>query len=681
MKKIFTFFAAALASLTIFAADPTLPADATPGEALDAKTLDETVRCITNAVHNGKQYYVYSFDTVRTEFKAGNVKWVAAPKNDGGNSASISFASSDAEVNYGFSDKGTRAWGINNSRYVGIRVQNCLEFAALTKSNSTKDGKTLYIHVFKKDGEAWSFVETLGEGVYDNSKYYVLSASLDAAEEYIILLTSGNSSNCLTAQIRFASSYCEDPEFTVSEGGTGFVGDPIDITVSTKNQSKPVNPAVTLNGVEAVYGTDYTFSASTGLVQATPLKAGTFVITFSQATDGTYCDAEESVTFEISEKAPVTSFEVEGPSAVRVGDEVTLTAKNFNAAPTRVWWLDPGTGETIKEGATYTFTADAAGEVWYYVLARNNFNNPDEEEDDYAVGMFGSVTVTVGTDATLSDLKVNGATISGFDATVFEYNVELGVYEALNIEATAADAPYATVEVADDKAGKVTITVTAQNKSTKEYVINYTRAAKTELASISESTTWDWANAGSTVSEFKDNTMPTKAEEFNFADVLINPAESFNAAALAGIAQFANRGDHYFQGNMVKFNTTVSGTVVVTYSNTGGSRPYRHVKVNETMSAEGSANQEQKETEAIAVAAGDVVITFYIPDATNPQSRDGDVEGPTMGRIYKIVFTKSSETALENVDAGVKAVKVVIDGQLYIKKGDKLFNALGSIVK
>lgn len=501
----------------------------------------------------------------------------------------------------------------------------------------------------------------------------------DAKSSIILVFEGAGTQANLEYEITYGPA-CKDPEFTIPEDGFGFVGDLIDLPVSSKNQSKPINSAVTVDGVAGEYGTDYTFSVSTGLVQATPLRAGTFEITFSQASDGTYCDAEETVTFVISEKAAVTSFEVEGPKKARLGDEVTLTATNFNAAPTRVWWLNSTTGEQIHEGATYTFTASEYGTFEYYVLARNDFNDPDEESYDYAFGVFGSVEITVGTDASLSDLKVNGATIEGFDATVLEYNLELGVYEALKVEATPTDAPYATAEVVDNNEGKVTITVTAQNTHTQEYIINYTRAAKTELVSISESTTWDWADAGNATPEFKDATMPTKSEEFNFADVLINPAESFNAAALAGIAQFANRGE-YFQGNMAKFNTTVAGTVVVTYSNTGGSRPYRHVKVNETMSAEGSANQDKKETEAIAVAAGDVEITFYIPDPTQPQSRDGDVEGPSMGRIYKIVFTATPGAGIDNTEATVKAVKVVRDGQLLIQKNGVLYNAQGAIVK
>lgn len=41
----------------------------------------------------------------------------------------------------------------------------------------------------------------------------------------------------------------------------------------------------------------------------------------------------------------------------------------------------------------------------------------------------------------------------------------------------------------------------------------------------------------------------------------------------------------------------------------------------------------------------------------------------------------SSAEGFENIDASKQAVKVILNGQLYIKKGDMLFNALGTMVK
>jgi hypothetical protein len=517
-----------------------------------------------------------------------------------------------------------------------------------------------------------------GTATVTSGKVGYITYDIPAAGTYYII---GSGGDCYLSGLVF-SGFCTDPEFTVSPTeGTGFVGDPIDITVSSKNQSKPINPVVTVDGVEGVSGTDYTFSASIGLVKATPLKAGTFVITFSQASDGTYCDAEDSATFVISAKTPVTSFEIDAPATAHVGEEVTIELKNFDAAPTSIVWYDGEFNEiTAANGKTsYTFTPEATGKYGFQITAWNEFNELNEEAFNHT-----EIKVVVGTDASLSDLKVNGATLGDFATNKYEYAIgEFGVYEAINVTATAADAPYATVEVVDDKAGTITVTVTAEDKTTTQnYVMTYTRKAATALVPVSTSTTWDWTKAGGKTDEQKaTGTMPSNAEEFNFADVLKSPDAEFNAAALAGIAQFANR-DGYFQGNMVKFNTTVPGTVVVTYSNTGSKRPYRHIKVNETMSAEGSANQDQKSTEAINVSAGDVVITFYIPDSTSPQEGNNDKVGPSMGRIYKIVFTKKdTSTALDNTEAEAKAVKVVRDGQLLILKNGVLYNAQGAVVK
>ena len=206
----------------------------------------------------------------------------------------------------------------------------------------------------------------------DGTKGYV-TYSIPAAGTYYII---GNGSDCYLAGLEF-SGFCTDPEFTVlPTEGTGFVGDPIDITISSKNQSRPINPVVTVDGVPGVSGTDYTFSVSTGLVQATPLKAGTFVITFSQASNGTYCAAEESATFVISEKTPVASVTVDGPAAAYVGAELTYTATAANAANYE-WYVDGvAANNNLK---TFVYTAVKGNHV-IYCEARNQFNKDGETE-------------------------------------------------------------------------------------------------------------------------------------------------------------------------------------------------------------------------------------------------------------------------------------------------------------
>ncbi len=452
---------------------------------------------------------------------------------------------------------------------------------------------------------------------------------------------------------------CTDPEASIIDDDDIFVGDAIDLEFTSSN-TNAADTVVTLDGDEAIEDEDYEW-VEDGFK---PLAAGEFVITISQEADGTYCDVEESVTLTAYAKEKVTSFTIDGPTAARIGDEVTLRAKDFDAAPEAISWVLGGV--EVSTTTSYTFTPSAAGSYVFTITAENQFN-----EDDAAT-VSHTVTVAVSTDATLSDLQVNGTTVAGFDAATLSYNIgEIGVYETLNITATAADAPYATVDVADDKAGKVTVTVTAEDESTKVYTISYTRAAATVLASISESTTWDWTKAGDIqASALSASTSPTNSEEINFADVLTNYDASFNAAALAGKVQWYNRKESnnvYAQGNYIKFNTTVAGTLVITFSGTNSTS--RELRINSTKVAEYSDNKAQ-ESSAINIAAGEVLIEAY------------EGENVSMARIYKIVFTKTDvPSALDNTDEEAKAVKRVVNGQLIIEKDGKLFNILGGRIR
>ena len=498
------------------------------------------------------------------------------------------------------------------------------------------------------------------------NKVYKIEATNLAAGTYYIKVSADKIG--LIKLVTTVGPACSDPNASIIDDAVGFVGDAIDLEYSSDNTSDIVWD-IKKGGVA-------TSDASISEGKFTATVAGTYVVTATQAKDGTHCEVEESVTLNISQKTPVTDFTIPASSSARKGDDVNLSITNLDAAATKIGWILAG--DTVSKTADYVFTPNAAGSYVFTAYAANEFNTSG------AIEKSCTITVNISDDATLSALSVAGKTLDpAFDAATFAYAVgEIGVYEKLTITYTANDAPYATAVLKNNiiTDGADTVVVTAEDGTTvNNYIISYTRAAATELASISESTTWDWTNAGSATGEQTATTLPTNAEEFNFADVLISPANTFNAAALSGIAQFANRGT-YFQGNKVKFNTTVAGTVVVTYSNTGGKRPYRHVKVNETMSAEGSASQDQKDTEAISVSAGNVEITFYIPDATDPQSRDGDVVGPAMGRIYKIVFTKTPATALDNTEAGVKAVKRLENGLLVIEKNGVRYNAMGQAI-
>lgn len=91
---------------------------------------------------------------------------------------------------------------------------------------------------------------------------------------------------------------------------------------------------------------------------------------------------------------------------------------------------------------------------------------------------FWKTPTTPGSDATLSDLKVNGTTISGFNASVINYNVELpnGTTTIPQItSATTTDAGATRViSQATALPGSATVVVTSQNTSvTKTYTVNF----------------------------------------------------------------------------------------------------------------------------------------------------------------------------------------------------------------
>ena len=229
----------------------------------------------------------------------------------------------------------------------------------------------------------------------------------------------------------------------------------------------------------------------------------------------------------------------------------------------------------------------------------------------------------------------DGATIKySYDNTNWtDYTTALNITETKTVYAKATKSGYTDSEVAS---------------------ATYTKVTPHTWAAISESTTWDWSTLTTTEVKLTDSTTPTKTEEFLLGDmngeiytynIGYDPA-TFNADALKVVTEYAVREKKYMQGNKIKFNTTVPGYVRVTYSNTGGDRPYRYVKVNDTFSQEGSASATAKTTEYIPVPAGEVTIVGYIQDANDPTPRSGDVVGEAMLRISKVEFLKQASTVV-----------------------------------
>ena len=306
--------------------------------------------------------------------------------------------------------------------------------------------------------------------------------------------------------------------------------------------------------------------------------------------------------------------------------------------------------KTLDDAASFTFTFSTKQVCFIAVVTYTStpVANP-------------VTTVTIS-----GNTKINGSVYGGGDMAA----VENGTSDATNLTITG------NVEVT----GNVFASGNGRTKTYTPFVVTATtKVMQDDLVAVNDDITWDFANIEAA------NVAPDTEvanDTLIFANLYAEWATGFAADKIAGKAQyFYYTSNQCFQGHVLKFVTTVPGKVAVEYSNTGGDRPYRHVRVNGVLSAKGSASTEKITSEEFAVEAGEVLIDFYIPDATQPKVKEGQVVGVQMARVYKVVFTKTEATGFENVGINGKAVNVVRDGQVLILRDGKMYNALGAEVK
>ena len=142
-------------------------------------------------------------------------------------------------------------------------------------------------------------------------------------------------------------------------------------------------------------------------------------------------------------------------------------------------------GLDIAQGSNVTIDFSGNTHLYYFEITGVSQVTPATKSDD----------------ATLSDLKINGTTVTGFDAATTTYNVELtaGTTVVPTVTATAndANAQGVVVNAASALPGSTIVVVTAEDGSQKTYTINFTVAASPEPSGDPE-TVYSWNGNGST---------------------------------------------------------------------------------------------------------------------------------------------------------------------------------------
>ena len=347
-----------------------------------------------------------------------------------------------------------------------------------------------------------------------------------------------------------------------------------------------------------------------------------------------------------------------------------------------------------------------------------------ETKANYTVSVTKSASLS--TDATLSALTVEGYTLTpAFAADVMAYTITKA-YTAENpavtaVTATPTDDHATAVVTADGNVLKVT--VTAEDGTTqKEYTITVERAAaKKDLLEVTFSNGVHGfiANGEIKVPYLAGTTQPTfVSARFWNADGEPSATVVDGKLVVTGIDEVsaeytltyeeltpmtmttdtitfdtvpnyiysvygwdANKGVKFSKDVEEAANKRISegkcriyialpaAKEVALISGTTGARPV-------TVSVNGVVNEDITKT----ADKGKAVVIALNGEAANLVAIESNGNSGDAGFV-KMVLAESTPTGVENTEAGMKAVKVMRDGKLFIEKNGVLYNAQGVIVK
>ena len=292
-------------------------------------------------------------------------------------------------------------------------------------------------------------------------------------------------------------------------------------------------------------------------------------------------------------------------------------------------------GSATANGYTPTIltaTASSAGTVYLWT---------DSNVRVYAIKVASSTTPAISaTDATVkatesgvaatTNIDVTGVNLTGSTLTATLSPAVEGLSVTLGSNAIASGSISTTVTVSYTSTVNVapgTTTLTLSDGTTsKEVTISYS-ASITEwtLQSISEATKWDFSTGVTGAKLFEGADVNTEFVYANITDLTYS--SSFDATTLAfkGQYPFRDNSHKYAQNGVLRFNTTVPGSIIVKFSDTGtsasSSAQKRYLIVNGVQTeywASRANNSTDSEvayeaqlnvtTDKIPVPAGDVTI-------------------------------------------------------------------------
>ena len=282
-----------------------------------------------------------------------------------------------------------------------------------------------------------------------------------------------------------------------------------------------------------------------------------------------------------------------------------------------------------KAGGTEYGSQDASTTEWTCNITAAGFVYLSSYSGDFYFAGF-TVTPSSGPQLGASPTSLNFAltpssltksekfTVTGKNLTDGSYDLTVPSVDGLSVSPTSFTVADGEVEQefevtytsdVDVAANSATISATVDGESF-EVTVNYSaRTTPYEQTDVTGTATWDWTKLKETV-ELGAETTPIKDTEVLLAefDSQIDFSAFGNAQAIVFKGQFPSR-NGFAQGSMLKFTTTVSGTITVEYSNTGGSNKNRWLTVNGIQFGDEAVGTTKRSATSHVLPAGDIVIS------------------------------------------------------------------------
>ena len=316
-----------------------------------------------------------------------------------------------------------------------------------------------------------------------------------------------------------------------------------------------------------------------------------------------YINSSSSKTMTISKVSGTTATEIKTESSSKVAKVLSFD---------------------VESGSTYYAYVQSNACEYAAIYFTSLASSPTITADDAA-----SITATTSDVEATQDITVTGKNLTGSTLTATLSPAVDGLSVTLDETDISDGAISATATLhykrtANVKQGTTTLILSDGTTSKNITVTYYAKVVDWTLQSISESTTWT----------FDDTNIPSGSLNQNISAIYANIdgmafGSDFDATALElGNATWPYYSAGKFaQAKSFKFNTTVAGTVKVTYNKPGSDAVYISVNGGDNGSASSTTT-----TEAIAVSAGDVTIKGY---------SDAEHGTEALLNVSKIEFVKS----------------------------------------